>query len=79
LGDLYHFFTGHPLEGAHQAQEDVRATWVVFKGLLGRVPAGGVVRAWRELGLVEGELYPASEVQLKDLLARPVAVEKERV
>lgn len=57
LGDLYHFFQGKPLEGAHRAVEDCRANWVVLQHLLSNPPLLSGQRMWRTLGLVEGEFY----------------------
>ncbi|PZA08066.1 MULTISPECIES: RecQ family ATP-dependent DNA helicase [unclassified Meiothermus] len=75
LGDLHAYFTGAPLEGAHRAQADVEATWRVLAGLVLQKLPDGVARAWRELGLTEGELFPETSVQVKELLATPALVE----
>lgn len=45
LGDLHAHFTGAPLEGAHQAQADVEATWRVLAGLMLQKLPDGVARA----------------------------------
>ncbi|MFN4073739.1 MAG: RecQ family ATP-dependent DNA helicase [Thermus sp.] len=75
LADLYAHFSGEALVGAHRAQADVEATWKVLAGLmLQRIP-NGVAQAWRELGLIEGELFPEKPGLVKDLLATPAEVE----
>nr|WP_279231296.1 RecQ family ATP-dependent DNA helicase [Thermus altitudinis] len=79
LGDLYAYFTGEPLEEAHQAHVDVEATWKVLRGLVSYPLPGGIARAWRELGLIEGALFTPSLDLVKDLLAIPAPVEKEVV
>lgn len=80
LGDLYAFLFGRPLEGAHRALKDAQATLEVFhklmgwgRGTLAKHP--GLVRAWRELGLPEGHLFPEDEGLVKDLLAQEAHVE----
>jgi len=80
LGDLYAFLLGRPLEGAHRALNDAQATLAVFHRLLDRgrralAQHPGLVRAWRELGLPEGHLFPEDEGLIKDLLAREADVE----
>ncbi|BDG30055.1 RecQ family ATP-dependent DNA helicase [Thermus thermophilus] len=80
LGDLYAFLLGRPLEGAHRALNDAQATLAVFQKLLDRgrralAQHPGLVRAWRELGLPEGHLFPEDEGLVKDLLARQADVE----
>lgn len=75
LGDLHAHFTGEALKDAHRAQADVEATWSVLAGLeLQKLP-DGVARAWRELGLAEGELFADTPGQVKELLATPALVE----
>ncbi|KGQ21321.2 ATP-binding protein [Thermus filiformis] len=74
LGDLHAYFTGEPHANAHRAQADVEATWRVLAGLMGRSLPGGVARAWRELGLEEGGLFPEKPGQVKELLTAPAQV-----
>lgn len=61
LGDLYAYFSWVPLEGAHRAPVDAEATWTVLAGLQAQTPPPEVAGAWRALGLLEGQLYPALE------------------
>ncbi|GAA6756790.1 hypothetical protein Thermus77420_22660 [Thermus thalpophilus] len=74
LGDLHRFLLGRELSGAHRALNDAQATLEVLGALVAwgreRLTAyPGLVRAWRELGLVEADLFPADEGLVKDLLA----------
>jgi ATP-dependent DNA helicase RecQ len=75
LGDLYAYFTKEELKDAHRALADVEATWRVLSGLLLQKLPDGVDRAWRELGLVEGELFPDTQGLVKDFLATPALIE----
>jgi len=77
LGDLHRYFTGEELTGAHRAGADVEATWRVLAGLMLQKLPDGLARAWQELGLVEGTLFPSAsgQAQVKDLLATPAQVE----
>jgi len=75
LGDLYRYFTDEELTGAHRAGADVEATWKVLAGLVLQKLPDGVARAWRELGLIEGELFADTPGQVRDLLATPAWVE----
>ncbi|AWR88066.1 RecQ family ATP-dependent DNA helicase [Meiothermus taiwanensis] len=74
LGDLYAYFTKEELKDAHRAQADVEATWRVLSGLLLQKLPDGLARAWRELNLIEGELFPDTPGLVKDLLATPALV-----
>ncbi|RIH87507.1 ATP-dependent DNA helicase RecQ [Meiothermus luteus] len=78
LGDLHRYLTGEELTSAHRAGADVEATWRVLAGLMLQKLPDGVARAWKELGLVEGTLFPSTsgQAQVKDLLATPARVER---
>ncbi|RIH86851.1 DEAD/DEAH box helicase [Calidithermus roseus] len=75
LGDLHAHFTDEALKDAHRAQADVEATWRVLAGLVLQKLPDGVARAWRELGLAEGELFADTPGQVKELLTTPALVE----
>ncbi|WP_460414566.1 RecQ family ATP-dependent DNA helicase [Thermus oshimai] len=75
LGDMHFYFTGKPIQDAHRAHADVEATWKILAGLVLEKLPDGLARAWRELGLSEGELFPETQGQVKELLATPALVE----
>jgi ATP-dependent DNA helicase RecQ len=75
LGDLHAYFSGEEHRSAHRAQADVEATWKVLVGLMSHGLPSGVARAWRELGLVEGEMFKNTPGQVKDFLATSAQVE----
>ncbi len=75
LGDLHAYLTGDVPKDAHRAQADVASTWRVLARLKEQNLPGGVSRAWRELGLVEGKLFPETQTLVKDFLSTPAFVE----
>jgi len=67
LGDLYEFYTGKPLDGAHQAINDCRANLEVLRHLLSDVPHQNVLKVWAWLGLSEAQWYDMSIPEGKDV------------
>ena len=57
LGDLYEFFTGRILEGAHQADKDCAANLVVLEKLQETPPQRSVLQIWHYLGVKYASLY----------------------
>lgn len=67
LGDLYRYYTGAPIEGAHRALEDCRATLQVFEALQQDPPSTDVQRLWHRLGLPEAAFFPTTALPDEDL------------
>ena len=59
LGHLHHYFTGHDIEGAHQADHDCDATRAVIDGLFRDPPAAATLALWKILDLFEASFYDA--------------------
>lgn len=77
LGDLYLYYSGTPLTGAHRALEDCRATARVFGFLLKDVPSPAVQRLWQRLRLPEARFFPAlplTDDELEEALKVPAKV-----
>ncbi len=67
LGELYRFFTGQELRGAHRALDDCAATCAVFSGLLNDAPPPLLQRLWHHLKLPEARFYPVKLDEGADL------------
>lgn len=77
LGDLYAFYAGVPLEGAHRALEDCRATAKIFSFLREDPPSLQIQRLWQRLKLPEACFYPAialSDAEIETVLKVPARV-----
>lgn len=78
LGDLYRYFTGEDLVGAHKALIDCQANLSVLGHLYKTPPSQAVLRIWAWLNLAEAQFFDVeipSREQLDALLAVPAAVE----
>lgn len=57
LGDLFEYFTGDQIDGAHQADKDCEANQTVLEQLQANPPSENTLKIWKHIGLKYADFY----------------------